>query len=153
MLSAFPIIPSPGDPVSHPPSNCFYEGVPPPTHSLPPLSLDFPTLAHLSSLHRTKGDVMIVLEVCSFKLRNVSIRYWKRRESSELTLVLTSRMQNDETVHFYHFKLLWLWCFVIATGSTNKITYARSNFIVNDPQTKIQSYLEFINSGTFCGNV
>jgi hypothetical protein len=37
----------PGNTLSHSPSPCFYEGVPPP-------ALDSPTLGHLSSLHRTK---------------------------------------------------------------------------------------------------
>jgi hypothetical protein len=32
----------PGNTLSHPPSPCFYEGVPPPTHQLPPPHCQFP---------------------------------------------------------------------------------------------------------------
>ena len=45
MLSPFPI-PPPRSPLFHPPSSCFYEGVPPPTNS--------PTLEH-QTFTRTKG--------------------------------------------------------------------------------------------------
>ena len=31
MLFPFPVFPDPGNPLSHPPSPCFYEAVPPPT--------------------------------------------------------------------------------------------------------------------------
>jgi hypothetical protein len=37
VLSPFPVSPPPRNPLSHPPSPCFYEGVPPLTHLLLPL--------------------------------------------------------------------------------------------------------------------
>jgi hypothetical protein len=40
LLFQFP--PTPGNPLSHPPSTCFYEGVPPLTHPLPPPHPWFP---------------------------------------------------------------------------------------------------------------
>jgi hypothetical protein len=57
MLFPSPVSIPPGNTLSHPPSSCFYEGVPPPTH--PPThshlpAFDSPTLGHLTSLHRTK---------------------------------------------------------------------------------------------------
>ena len=51
-LSPFPVSLPPGNSLSHPPSPCFYEGVPLPMHLLPPPR---PTLRHLSSLLRTKN--------------------------------------------------------------------------------------------------
>jgi hypothetical protein len=56
MLSPFRVSPLPGNTLSCPPSPCFYEGVSPPPHLLPPqtLALNFPTLGHLLSLDRTK---------------------------------------------------------------------------------------------------
>jgi hypothetical protein len=52
------VIPLPGSPTPgnpHPiPTHCFYEGVPPSIHSLPPPCHWLPTLGRLSSLHRTK---------------------------------------------------------------------------------------------------
>ena len=53
MLPPFPVSLPPGNTLSHPPSPCFCEGVPPPTHSHLP-TFDSPTLGHLLSFHRTK---------------------------------------------------------------------------------------------------
>jgi hypothetical protein len=52
MLSTFLVFPS-TNPLSHPPTPCFYKGAPPPTHSHL-TTLAFP-YAGAWSLHRTKG--------------------------------------------------------------------------------------------------
>lgn len=77
---------------------------------------------------------------------------WKRKDSPEHILILTSSLQDYKRIKFYHLKLHWLWCFVTATGRTNNITYALTSFPVNGPRTEVQSYLNFINSSTFCRN-
>jgi hypothetical protein len=51
MLSPFHVSPSPSNSLLHPPSTCFYEGVSPLTHPLPPLVSQFPyTSASMESL-------------------------------------------------------------------------------------------------------
>ena len=54
MLFPFLVSLPPGNTLSHPPSSCFYESTPPPTHPFPP-HLSCISYAGASSLHRTKG--------------------------------------------------------------------------------------------------
>ena len=53
MLSPFQVSLPPRNTLSHPPSPCFNESVPPPIHSHFP-TLISPTLGHLSNLYRAK---------------------------------------------------------------------------------------------------
>jgi hypothetical protein len=65
MLSPFPISLPPKNTLSHPPSPCFYEGVPIPTYHFHLPTLDSPSLGHLSSFIGPKTSPSIDWQVHS----------------------------------------------------------------------------------------